>query len=353
MIIKSIDKRQRYRFVQGPLEATGQKVDVINQNTLRCSILNLSFRRSQYKTYDCAIIFDTNITSMYDLILLKMAYRLPVFVRLGGDPKETRADYLYSLWKNRCFLRFLKIGIDYLLTDFVIKKAAVCITVSEALSKRMRDLYKANKIITLPIPMDAKKLEYKDRSSEHSIRLLSVINLNYRKKFEAITKLLRLMNTAPLDELKYTWRIVGGGLYEKELEKEIASFPNLSGTLNYLGVSNNVESHYRWADVFLYASRMDWLPNVLIEAKSYGLPVILDDYEPLRHIFRHGGARFFDAVTGAGFISSLVELSRFSVRKELGMHNHEDIQNRFCASVIGKEFIEKVSFSTAPLTIHW
>jgi glycosyltransferase involved in cell wall biosynthesis len=42
------------------------------------------------------------------------------------------------------------------------------------------------------------------------------------------------------------------------------------------------------ADLFLYASNLDSLPRVLLEAQAVGLPTIVNDFEAFREVVIHG-----------------------------------------------------------------
>ena len=45
---------------------------------------------------------------------------------------------------------------------------------------------------------------------------------------------------------------------------------------------------YRRAHLFLYASSLDSLPRVLLEAQSFGLPILVNDFEPFKEIIKEG-----------------------------------------------------------------
>lgn len=73
--------------------------------------------------------------------------------------------------------------------------------------------------------------------------------------------------------------VVGDGPLAKELQLRATSLPNVTmkGTLGRAGVRDE----YRRADIFLFPSRWEGSPRVLLEAAASGLPAIARrDYEP-------------------------------------------------------------------------
>ena len=84
--------------------------------------------------------------------------------------------------------------------------------------------------------------------------------------------------------------IVGGGGLFHTLEQYIKD-RNLSGRIHLIGQSKQIKAWLECFDMFLLTSRIEGLPNVLIEAQSFGIPVISTEA---------GGAAdtFINGVTG-------------------------------------------------------
>jgi glycosyltransferase involved in cell wall biosynthesis len=82
------------------------------------------------------------------------------------------------------------------------------------------------------------------------------------------------------DELKQ-WRlaIVGDGRDGQTLRAQAEKL-GIAGRVDWHGVVGDPHQLYRTATIFVLPSRVEGMPNVLLEAMSYGLPVIVSDGPP-------------------------------------------------------------------------
>ena len=62
----------------------------------------------------------------------------------------------------------------------------------------------------------------------------------------------------------------------------------ISGRVHLVGQSTDVASWLKRMDLFFLTSRVEGLPNVLIEAQGFGVPVISTDAGGSRETFIHG-----------------------------------------------------------------
>lgn len=82
---------------------------------------------------------------------------------------------------------------------------------------------------------------------------------------------------------------------EAKLRRAMDRFEGTPGTVRYLGAINHSElhEHYQRADIFVYASSCENLPNILLEAMACGKPIACSSRGPMPEVLRDGGV-FFD-----------------------------------------------------------
>ena len=128
-------------------------------------------------------------------------------------------------------------------------------------------------------------------SADSSRNLLTIANLNYQEKAEGVIWMIRqLRNFIEKHDIEITFCIVGGGTFLGVVKKEAEYAGNRSGGLNIniKGFMKDVKDYYRWAGIFLYNSYLDATPNVILEAKAHGLPILINSYEPFKNLVDDG-----------------------------------------------------------------
>jgi len=101
----------------------------------------------------------------------------------------------------------------------------------------------------------------------------------------------------------WTLRIVGDGPERESLEALVRSL-DISDTVEFTSSVSDVETHYREASIFCLSSRYEGFLMVLLEAISFGLPVVSFDCDtgPAEVLEGTGGK-----LVGQGNVEELVE----------------------------------------------
>lgn len=103
--------------------------------------------------------------------------------------------------------------------------------------------------------------------------ILSAGHLAPVKRFTLIPEVGRTVFSRHPD---WQWRICGEGPERAEIERKIAEY-GLSKNIILAGSVSDMETEYRAAAMYVMTSGMEGLPMVLLEAKSYGLPLVSFD----------------------------------------------------------------------------
>lgn len=102
---------------------------------------------------------------------------------------------------------------------------------------------------------------------------LAVGRLDHQKGFDLLLDIWRDFVKAHPD---WTLAIAGDGELRQSLEQQ-ASALGICDSVNFVGRVSNINDYYRESDMALMTSRYEGLPLVLLEAKSWSLPVIAYD----------------------------------------------------------------------------
>jgi len=116
-------------------------------------------------------------------------------------------------------------------------------------------------------------IDHKDRADLQTKTVLAIGRLAHQKGFD---QLLRSWQKVTKECPDWTLRIVGSGPDEEQLKK-LSYRLAIAETLEFVPESKNIERHFLEASIFVMSSRFEGFPLVLLEAKSFGLPIVSFD----------------------------------------------------------------------------
>ncbi len=149
------------------------------------------------------------------------------------------------------------------------KKAAAVVTLTEEDAGFYKANCKCNAKITA-IPNFITKLPEKVSPLTDKV-VLSIGHLIHRKGFDLLIRAWGLIKEA--DREGWKLHIVGEGEEKNNLLAIIRSL-QLDHEVVFFPPTSDIEKHYLSASVYAMSSRAEGLPMVLIEAKTYGLPLV-------------------------------------------------------------------------------
>ena len=97
--------------------------------------------------------------------------------------------------------------------------------------------------------------------------------MTYQKGFDLLIEVANLLKQKGAN---FEWIILGEGEDRKQLEEKVRSY-QLENFVEFLGRVKNVDEYYKKCKFFVLTSRFEGLGIVLLEAKSYKLPIISFD----------------------------------------------------------------------------
>ncbi|MBI5823948.1 MAG: glycosyltransferase family 4 protein [Chloroflexi bacterium] len=191
--------------------------------------------------------------------LLKVIYKIPYIVSLRGGDVPGFRPYDFKTFHKLIgpFLRVIWHSADSVIAN----------------SRGLRDLALAfDSSIEIPIiPNGVDGTRYTPQPREWSPpKLFSAGRIVHQKGLD-----LGLRALAQLKDLDWHWNIAGDGPQMNAL-KSLARELGLDGRVTFLGWQprEELEKDYHRANLFLFPSRHEGMPNAVLEAMSSGLPVV-------------------------------------------------------------------------------
>ncbi|MFA5133267.1 MAG: glycosyltransferase family 4 protein [Patescibacteria group bacterium] len=183
---------------------------------------------------------------------LSRKFSAPFEVQLHGD------FYGNKYWRGENFINRFR----FYLGKFILRRADGVRVVSERIKKSIsgKNIYK------VPIYTEIKKIAERKNQKTEITNLLTVGNLVPVKNHKLLIKAV-----SEFKNIKLT--IVGGGVLRKNLEKTAGRNKNIF----FLGYARDVAEFYKSADIFVHPSLYEGWGRAVVEAASFGLPIIMSD----------------------------------------------------------------------------
>jgi glycosyltransferase involved in cell wall biosynthesis len=227
--------------------------------------------------------------------LLKAFYKIPYIVSLRGGDVPGFRPYDFHIY-HRLMAPFLR----------MIWKNAVTIVANSNGLRQLASVFDARfEIPVIPNGVDLESYTWAERDWSFP-RLLSVGRIVHQKGLDLAMRAL-----GELKEFHWEWRIVGDGPHLHILQS-LAKELGIENRVHFLGWQSREQliDSYKEANVFLFPSRHEGMPNAMLEAMASGLPVIASCIAGSEELV-------LDGKTGYLFPSEDIESLRTALKKIL------------------------------------
>lgn len=190
------------------------------------------------------------------------------------------------------------------------------------LTEEDKKLWNNSKIKVIP---NSIKVNGNIKVNYNNKKVISIGRLEYQKGYDI---LIDIWKNIVKDFPEWKLEIYGEGTEKEKLLLKIKKF-NLSNKIILKGITYNIEKAYLESSIYIMTSRYEGLPMVLLEASSYGLPLIsfACPCGP-KDIIKNGENGFLIEKNNIELISNkLKQLMRdFSLRKKMGIKGNKIIK---------------------------
>ena len=169
------------------------------------------------------------------------------------------------------------------LLHIIWRRAKVVVANSEGLRELGRSFDNNVPIDVIPNGVSMSQFKSKDRNWDPA-RLLIVGRVVYQKGIDQLLNAL-----AGLLDLDWDLTVAGDGPQREPLEKMAHQF-GIADRVRFLGwqSKDDLLGKYQQANLFVYPSRHEGMPNVVLEAMATGLPVIASNIAGNEELVLHG-----------------------------------------------------------------
>lgn len=209
----------------------------------------------------------------------------PLYLR--GDVVHTTLPLAYHLWRKPIVLT---VKGNYLIENVpggklfpkIVEEADVVTAPSHFIKNKLG----LSRAIVIPngVKIPAQKAQpFRD---PNIVRALTVTKFWFKDKATGIINLYSVLQAAnKVSRKKIVWDILGGGEYLNEIKQSVKSTETI--TINFHGFTDP-QPFYQRADLFIYWSDLDNMPNVLLEAAAYGMPTLTNNVGAVNEIINDG-----------------------------------------------------------------
>lgn len=142
-------------------------------------------------------------------------------------------------------------------------------------TKKIKNYYENKKVSNIDViynPVNIPKIDTDYMCSREKM-IISVGRLDSQKNFQMLIKAFSQIE----NKKGYTLHIFGSGNLYSELDNTIKN-QNLTNCVILEGRKKDIDKYYKKASIFVMSSNYEGMPNALLEAMSYRLPVICTNF---------------------------------------------------------------------------
>lgn len=184
--------------------------------------------------------------------------------------KGTKCKYI--AWEHFNFHYNLGVKLRDIGRKYAAKKGNAIVVLTDKDKRYFQDNLKIrSKIVRIYNPFVKDEIENNYNSKSNII--MSSGRLTYQKGFDILIEVAKKLKEKTAN---FKWIILGEGEDREKLEDKIKEY-KLEDYVELMGRVKNVEEYYRKSKMFVLTSRFEGLVLVVLEAKSYELPIVSFD----------------------------------------------------------------------------
>lgn len=198
--------------------------------------------------------------------------------------------------------------------------------------------FKKQKSIVIPNAVIIQR-DFKNHSKKaDSLKVLSVSRFVREKDLKTAIQSFSILKVQwPSKGITYT--ILGYGEQESMLKSKIAEL-ELSDSVTIEVNPKDLERHYLACDIYLSSSIIEGMSNTIMEAMSYGLPIIATDVGDTSYLVEHGSSGFLISARNPEEMAEAIGrfLKEPRLLEKMGKRSRDIVRENFSIEKMGLSF---------------
>lgn len=295
----------------------------------------------------CFLLFKLNKTEKIDIIYSHMIgfacfptifarkiLKIPSLSKVSGKNTKVR-EKKSSIYVLDKILRTIILNLRYIFIKNLDYFQVLNTDLKEELSKIYR--VKSEKIIKIP-----NGIEFKYTYSKNRINKIDTFGFVGRlEPVKNLPVLIRAFKKLKNRSSSNIFLSIYGIGAQKPFIEELIRQNQLEDNVFLKGFVSDIDKIYSNIDCFILPSKSEGVNNALLEAISYGIPVIVSDIPSNRELIRHRKSGFLFDYTNANELSEFMEelMKNIELAQKLTKTAYKDIKKKFSMNSIGKMLI--------------
>jgi glycosyltransferase involved in cell wall biosynthesis len=171
------------------------------------------------------------------------------------------------------------------------------------------------------------------------VKIIFVGRLVQQKRPEMFIKLARQLRR-DLPKTDLTFQIIGDGPLRRDLEKLRENYGLSGDEIQFLGEQSEMASVYLCSDILVLTSEFEGTPNVLLEAMSFGIPVVATRVGGVPEILTEKSGILVDPADFAGLVEATTKLIlNPELRRTLGISGRDYVARNHSLEYLRKRLM--------------
>jgi glycosyltransferase involved in cell wall biosynthesis len=198
----------------------------------------------------------------------------------------------------------------------------------------LRDRLGLASAIIIPNGVFPERFKVVTHCDKKIINLVTMTQFGFLEKASGILDILQVLHAVGDSQIRY--KVVGGGFYLGRIKEEAKKY---SVEVEFTGFLPDPRQALETSDIFLYYSRLDIFPTVILEAMASGLPVITCNVGATSEMIQHGVDGFV-AETEDSYLDALRSLLKDAgMRRRIGTNARSSVERRFSWHTLVDDYV--------------